>query len=235
MEMDAKAVIEKARQVFDIEIEGLAAVRDQLGDGFVKLVSACMETLDRNGKIVVTGVGKSGHVGQKIAATLSSTGSPSIFMHPVEAMHGDLGVLQDGDLMLALSYSGETNELTRIIVPAKRLGVPVACITGAPDSSLARLSDIVVVAHVEREACPFNLAPTTTSTTQLAVGDALAMVLLEARNFTKEDYGMRHPGGAIGRAVTLRIGDLMRTGEHVALVSPDDDVKSALLDRKSVV
>ena len=159
MEMNAKAVIEKARQVFDIEIEGLAAVRDQLGDGFVKLVSACMDTLDRNGKIVVTGVGKSGHVGQKIAATLSSTGSPSIFMHPVEAMHGDLGVLQDGDLMLALSYSGETNELTRIIVPAKRLGVPVACITGVPDSSLAQLSDIVVVAHVEREACPFNLAP----------------------------------------------------------------------------
>lgn len=229
MEMNEKAVIEKARQVFDIEIEGLAAVRDQLGDGFVKLVAACMETLDRNGKIVVTGVGKSGHVGRKIAATLSSTGSPAIFMHPAEAMHGDLGVLQDGDLMLALSYSGETNELTRIIVPAKRLGVPVACITGVPDSSLAQLSDIVVTGHVEREACPFNLAPTTTSTAQLAIGDALAMVLLEARDFTKEDYGMRHPGGAIGRAVTLRIGDLMRTGEHVAIVSPDDDVKSALL------
>ena len=131
------------------------------------------------------------------------------------------------------SSSGETNELTRIIVPAKRLGVPVACITGEPESSLARLSDLVVTAHVEREACPFNLAPTTTSTAQLAVGDALAMVLLEARNFTKEDYGMRHPGGAIGRAVTLRISDLMRTGEHVALVSPDDDVKSALLKMTS--
>ena len=183
MEMNAKAVIEKARQVFDIEIEGLAAVRDQLGDGFVKLVSACMETLDRNGKIVVTGVGKSGHVGRKIAATLSSTGSPSIFMHPVEAMHGDLGVLQDGDLMIALSYSGETNELTRIILPAKRLGCPVACITGEPESSLARLSDIVVTAHVEREACPFNMAPTTTTTALVCLGDALAMTMLHCRKF----------------------------------------------------
>jgi len=229
MELNEEAVIAKARQVLDIEIEGLRAIREQMDGHFVHLAEACLEALNKNGKIVVTGVGKSGHVGQKIAATLSSTGSPAIFMHPVEAMHGDLGVLQQGDILLALSYSGETAELTRIIMPAKRLGVPVACFTGSEESTLAKLSDIVVTGRVEREACPFNLAPTTTSTSQLAFGDALAMILLESRNFTKEDYGMRHPGGAIGRAVTLRISDLMRTGEHVAKAGYEATVKQVLL------
>lgn len=228
-EMDHNAVLAKAAQVIDIEIDGLNALKAQFDENFVRLAEACNDALNRNGKIVVTGVGKSGHVARKIAATLSSTGSPAIFMHPVEAMHGDLGVLQAGDILLALSYSGETAELTRIIVPAKRFGVPVACFTGDGESSLAKLSDIVVTCRVAREACPFNLAPTTTSTAQLAFGDALAMVLLESRNFTKEDYGKRHPDGAIGRAVTMRISDCMRKNEHLAMVTPDATVQQALL------
>ena len=221
--------IAKAREVLRIEIEGIEALIPQIGDSFVQLVDACVKSLDQGGKIVVTGVGKSGHIGRKISATLASTGSPSVFMHPVEAMHGDLGMLQEGDIMLALSYSGETHELTNMILPAKRLGVPVACFTGFGNSLLARLSDIAVVGQVGREACPFNLAPTTTSTAHLVLGDALAMVLLERRRFTKEQFGLRHPSGAIGRAISMRVSDVMRTGEHVAMVSPETTVKDALL------
>ncbi len=222
-------IVEKAIGVLQIEIEGLEALKKQIGTGFVQLVEACLKSLENGGKIVVTGIGKSGHIGSKIAATLASTGSTSIFMHPVEAMHGDLGMLQENDIMIALSYSGETQELTRMIVPAKRLGVPVACFTGYPESTLAKLSDIVVVGAVEREACPFNLAPTTTSTAHLALGDALAMVLLDQRKFTKEDFGRRHPGGAIGRAVTMRVGDLMRKDGAIVLAKPEDTVKTTLV------
>jgi len=228
--MDTKEkIIADAVNVLQIEIEGLEAIKKQIGDNFVQLVEACIRTLNNGGKIVVTGIGKSGHIGSKMAATLASTGSPSIFMHPVEAMHGDLGMLQENDIMLALSYSGETQELTRMIMPAKRLGVTVACFTGCPDSTLAKLSDIVVVGQVGREACPFNLAPTTTSTAHLALGDALAMVLLEQRKFTKEDFGRRHPGGAIGRAVTMRVCDLMRPAERTAYAHPGDLVKETLI------
>ena len=178
-------IIKKAQAVLQTEIEGIEAIKQQLDNNFVELVAACIKTLDNGGKIVITGVGKSGHIGSKMAATLASTGSTAIFMHPVEAMHGDLGMLQENDIMIALSYSGETQELTRMIIPAKRLGVPVACFTGIPESTLAKLSDIVVIGAVEKEACPFNLAPTTTSTAHLALGDALAMVLLQERKFTK--------------------------------------------------
>ena len=227
--MNDSDLIQTAVETLDIEIEGIEAVKKQLGATFAELVKACSETLDKGGKIVVTGVGKSGHIGRKMAATLASTGSPAIFMHPVEAMHGDLGMLQENDIMLALSYSGETHELTAIILPAKRLGVKVACFTGYATSALAKLSDIAVTAEVPREACPFNLAPTTTSTAHLALGDALAMVLMHVRRFTKEDYGKRHPGGAIGRAVTMRVADVMRTGENVAAVTPETPVKEALV------
>ncbi len=225
----AQQIIENAVNVLQIEIEGLEALKKQIGQDFVRLTEACLKSLENGGKIVVTGIGKSGHIGSKIAATLASTGSTSIFMHPVEAMHGDLGMLQENDIMIALSYSGETQELTRMIVPAKRLGVPVACFTGYPESTLAKLSDIVVTGAVEREACPFNLAPTTTSTAHLALGDALAMVLLGQRKFTKEDFGRRHPGGAIGRAVTMRVGDLMRKGKDIVLAKPEDTVKTTLV------
>ena len=222
-------IIKKAQAVLQTEIEGIEAIKQQLDNNFVELVAACIKTLDNGGKFVITGVGKSGHIGSKMAATLASTGSTAIFMHPVEAMHGDLGMLQENDIMIALSYSGETQELTRMIIPAKRLGVPVACFTGIPESTLAKLSDIVVIGAVEKEACPFNLAPTTTSTAHLALGDALAMVLLQERKFTKEDYGRRHPGGAIGRAVTMRVSDLMRKPEVIVLAKPDDLVKNTLV------
>lgn len=222
-------IIKKAQAVLQTEIEGIEAIKQQLDNNFVELVAACIKTLDNGGKIVITGVGKSGHIGSKMAATLASTGSTAIFMHPVEAMHGDLGMLQENDIMIALSYSGETQELTRMIIPAKRLGVPVACFTGIPESTLAKLSDIVVIGAVKKEACPFNLAPTTTSTAHLALGDALAMVLLQERKFTKEDYGRRHPGGAIGRAVTMRVSDLMRKPEAIVLAKPDDLVKNTLV------
>ncbi len=227
--MDAASIVEKAREVLQTEAEGILGLKAQLGDDFVALVKACDECLSRGGKIVVCGVGKSGHIGRKISATLASTGSPSVFMHPVEAMHGDLGMLQSEDLMLTLSYSGESSELISVIVPAKRLGVPVAALTCNKDTSLAQYCDVTVPMTVPREACPFNLAPTTTSTAQLALGDALAMTLLTLRKFTKEDYGRVHPSGAIGRAVTMRVSDVMRSGDKIALASPDETVKDCLL------
>ena len=218
-----------AKGVFDIEIEGLEHVRDQLDNDFSTLVNACIETLDNGGKLVLTGIGKSGHVGAKMAATLSSTGSTAVFMHPVEAMHGDLGILSSRDLLITLSYSGETEELLTTLPAAKRLDVKIAAITGVKDSSLAQYSDIVVTMSVPREACPFNLAPTTTTTALLALGDALAMTLLKLRGFSKDDYGRFHPGGAIGKAVTMTVADIMRTGERLVKVFSEASVKDTLL------
>lgn len=225
-----KNALDRAREVFDIELEGIKKVRDQLGDEFLALVDKCESVLDAGGKIVLCGVGKSGHAGKKISSTLASTGSPAVFMHPVEALHGDLGVLSGNDILIALSYSGETDELLSLLPSAKRFGVPVAAITGNADSELSRWSDVTIPMVVDKEACPFNLAPTTTVTALLALGDALAIVLLERRGFSREDYGRLHPGGAIGRAVTLRVGDVMRTGDRLALVPPDHSVKDALFE-----
>jgi arabinose-5-phosphate isomerase len=227
--MDMDPNLQRAREVFDLEIEALRQVRDQLDGGFSDLVKACQETLDGGGKLVIAGIGKSGHVGHKIAATLASTGSEAVFLHPVEAMHGDLGVLRREDLLIVLSYSGESDEVLGILPAARRLGVRIAAITGSPDSQLGQWSDLVVAMAVAREACPFNLAPTSTTTALLALGDALAMVLLKARGFTREDYGRNHPGGAIGRAVTLQVGELMRTGDRLALVAPTASVKDTIL------
>ena len=227
--MDEREITDIAREVLNIELEGIAFLRDHLGKEFALLVEKCISVLENGGKIVVCGLGKSGHVGRKIAATLASTGSPAIFLHPVEAMHGDLGMIQKGDILLTLSYSGESNELVSVIVPAKRLGVPVAAFTGNPASSLAKLADLTVPMTVTREACPFNLAPTTTSTATLALGDALAMTLMRLRKFTKENYGRLHPSGAIGRAITMKVGDVMRSGEHLAKVTPEMTVKEAIL------
>ena len=227
--MDSKLVIEEGLKTIRTEIEGLEYMRDHLGETFVQLVELCIEILDKGGKIVICGIGKSGHVGKKIAASLASTGSTSIFVHAVEAMHGDLGMIRQGDLVLAISYSGESEELLRVILPAKRLGVKVASFTGNEDSSLAKLSDLHVSIRVPREACPFNLAPTTSSTATLVMGDALAMTLLHFRRFTKENYGRLHPAGAIGRAVTMRVSDVMRSGSHLAKVSPENTVKETIL------
>jgi arabinose-5-phosphate isomerase len=221
--------IDRAREVINVEITGLQTVRDNLDEKFDLLVEKCAGTVKSGGKLILTGIGKSGYIGQKIAATLSSVGSPSVFMHPVEALHGDLGLMQKNDLVLAISYSGETEELLSVLTPAKRLGVEVFAITGFPESSLAKLSNYTMPMTVGEEACPFNLAPTTTTTALLALGDALALVLLDNYGFTKEDYGRLHPGGAIGRAVTMRIEDIMRSGEKLVMVLPDTTVKDALL------
>lgn len=222
-------IIDKAIDVLNIEIEGLEHVRDQLNGDFSQLVEACITVLEKGGKLVLTGVGKSGHIGQKISATLSSTGSTAVFMHPVEAMHGDLGILSEKDLLIPLSYSGETEELLQVLPAAKRLGVKIAAITGMEESRLVDWADINVFMPVPREACPFNLAPTTTTTALLALGDALAMVLLDIRGFSKDDYGRLHPGGAIGKAVTLKVGDMMRKGERLVLVHPETHVKDTLI------
>ena len=220
--------LERAREVFDVETAGIVAVRDNLGADFVALVDKCARTVAAGGKLILTGIGKSGYIGRKIAATLSSVGTPSIFMHPVEARHGDLGMIRKGDLMIALSYSGETDELLVVLPPAKLLGVDLVGITASRNSSLGKLCSLVVEMPVPREACPFNLAPTTTTTALLVLGDALAMVLLEKQGFTKEDYGRRHPGGAIGRMITMSAADVMRPLEHSALVPPAASVRETL-------
>jgi arabinose-5-phosphate isomerase len=222
-------IINKAKEVFDIEIEGLNHVKNALDSSFIELVNECEKTLNNGGKLVLAGVGKSGHIGKKLSATLASTGSTSVFMHPVEAMHGDLGILCDKDMLITLSYSGETDELIRVLPAAKRLGVKIASITGVQNSSLTQWCDINVIMAVPREACPFNLAPTTTTTALLALGDALAMVLLKQRGFCKSDYGRLHPGGAIGKAVTLKVSDIMRSDERFVKVLPTSTVKDTLL------
>ena len=227
--MDTELILKTGAEALQLEIDGLVYLKDHLGKEFAELVRLCIRILDNGVKIVVCGIGKSGHVGKKIAATLASSGSPSIFVHAVEAMHGDLGMLQEHDLLLALSYSGESDELVRVLVPAKRLGVTIAAITGNPASSLAKLADLTVPQTVPREACPFNLAPTTSSTATLALGDALAMTLLKLRKFTKEKYGRLHPSGAIGRAVTMRVSDVMRSGDRLALVPPSATIKETIL------
>ena len=220
--------LERAREVFDTEIAGVEAVRDNLGADFEALVAKCASTVANGGKLILTGIGKSGYIGKKIAATLSSVGTPSIFMHPVEARHGDLGMIQKNDLMIALSYSGETDELLVVLPPAKQLGVDLVGITSSRNSSLGKLCSLVVEMPVPREACPFNLAPTTTTTALLVLGDALAMVLLEKQGFTKEDYGRRHPGGAIGRMITMCAADVMRPLENSALVATAASVRETL-------
>lgn len=221
--------LQRATEVLNTEIAGLQQVRDELDGAFVKLVDLCKQHFLENGKLVLTGVGKSGHVGQKIAATLASTGSPAVFMHPVEAMHGDLGLLAEQDLLLALSYSGETDELLQVLPAAQRLGATVVAWTAEVDSTLADFADLVVRLRVPAEACPFNLAPTTSATAAMAFGDALAIVLMEDRRFSKEDYSRLHPAGAIGRAITLRVRDLMRGDERTPRVTPETSVRDALV------
>lgn len=227
--VDSDRILERAREVIDIELSGVKKVRDELGTPFVALVRKCLDILHHGGKLVLCGVGKSGHISKKLAATLASTGARAVFMHPVEAMHGDLGIVSPQDLLLAVSYSGETDELLRVLPAVKRMAVPIVAITGKTDSRLAEFSDMVVPMPVEREACPFNLAPTTTTTALLALGDALAMVLLDCQDFQLSDYAMNHPAGAIGRTITLTVRDCMRTGEHCASVHPGTSVRDALL------
>jgi arabinose-5-phosphate isomerase len=185
--------------------------------------------VNRRGKIVVVGIGKSGNVGAKIAATLTSTGSTSVVLNSVDALHGDLGIINDGDVILALSYSGESDELLNLLPAIKRFSVKIIVLTGGLKSSLARHSDIVLNVHVPKEACPFNLAPTSSTTATLVMGDALAMAVLQARGFKQSDFAKHHPSGAIGRAMLLRVGEIMRTGERNAVGGENLSVKEALL------
>jgi arabinose-5-phosphate isomerase len=215
--------------VFDIEIAALKAVRAQLDGAFERAVDLLVETLRQRGKIVVVGIGKSGIVGHKISATLTSTGSTSVLLNSVDALHGDLGIVSDGDAILALSYSGESEELLNLLPALKRFLVKIISVTGAPKSSLARHSDLVLNARVPKEACPFNLAPTASTTAMLALGDALAMAVLQARGFKQHDYAKFHPSGAIGRALLSRVRDIMRTGDRNAVAAQKLLIKEALL------
>ena len=226
--MNASPSLEHAQNVLDIEIAALRRVRANLDARFGDAVSLLKDSLDRGGKLVVCGVGKSYHIGQKIASTFTSTGVPSWPLHPSEAMHGDLGMLQSSDVMLALSYSGESDEMTTLLPMVKRVGVPVIALTGHPDSTLASHADIVLDASVEREACPFNMVPTASTTAALALGDALCIALLHARGLTREEYSSFHPGGAIGRALLLRVEDVMRTGDRLASVPATATLRDAL-------
>ena len=218
-----------AKQVLDIELAGLKAVRAQLDGQFNCAIEALVEALSRRNKLVVVGIGKSGNIGQKMAATFNSTGATSVLLDPANALHGDIGLLDDGDVVLALSYSGESEELVNLIGAIKKFPVQIIAFTGAPKSALARLSDVVLNAHVPKEACPFNLAPTASTTAMLALGDALAMALLQARGFKKKDFAKYHPSGAIGRALLLHARDIMRTGKRLAIAERTDSVRSALL------
>jgi len=219
----------KARKVFDIELEGIKAVRAHLDETFDHAVELIVEALRQRGKIIVVGIGKSGNIGQKIAATLTSTGSTSVVLNSVDALHGDLGIVNDGDIIMALSYSGESEELLNLIRALKRFSVKIISFTGAIHSSLARYSDVALNVKVPKEACPFNLAPTASTTAMLVMGDALAMAVLRARGFKQEDFAKYHPAGAIGRAMLLRVGDIMRTGLRNAVAAQSLTVKEALL------
>ena len=219
----------RAREVFDIELAALKAVRGQLDDAFDRAVGLVVDTLQRRGKLVVIGIGKSGNVGRKIAATLTSTGSTSVVLNSVDALHGDIGVINDGDLVLALSYSGESEELVSLLPALKRFSVKLISFTGSPKSTLARHSDVLLNVRVPKEACPFNLAPTASTTAMLVMGDALAMAVLEARGFRRQDFAKHHPAGAIGRALLLHVGDIMRRGAENAVAEQSLSVKEALL------
>ena len=219
----------QARRVFDIELAALRAVRARLDASFDRAVELVVATLNNRGKLVVIGIGKSGNIGAKLAATLTSTGSPTVLLNSVDALHGDLGIINDGDLLLALSYSGESDELLNLLPAFKRFAVRLITFTGNPKSTLARHSDVVLNVRVPREACPFNLAPTASTTAMLVLGDALAMTVLEARGFTQKDFARHHPSGAIGRALLVQVRDIMRTGDRNAVAPQTLLVRDALL------
>src|SRR6516162_1290024 len=220
--------LEKAARVLDLEIFELQRLRARLDESFSRAVELIKETVDARGKVVVVGVGKSGHIGAKIAATLTSTGSPAVVLDSSNALHGDLGMVAVGDVVLVLSASGETEELLRILPAIARFQVKIIAICGDPKSALAQNAHLFLDATIEQEACPLNLAPTSSTTVMLALGDALAMVVLEARGFNKEDFAKFHPGGMIGRSMLMRVHQIMRPREALALVRPGDSVRVVL-------
>jgi arabinose-5-phosphate isomerase len=215
---DAPRVLALAAQTIDIEAQALVGLKTTLDASFARAVQTILAS---RGRVVVMGMGKSGHVGRKIAATLASTGTPALFVHPAEASHGDLGMVTAGDVVLAISNSGESDELNVIVPVLKRLAVPLIAMTGRADSTLARHADTVLSSAVAQEACPLNLAPTASTTAQMALGDALAVALLDARGFKEADFARSHPGGALGRKLLMHVRDLMRSGDAVPRVPPD--------------
>jgi len=217
---DAQRVLQLARETFEIEAAAVLGLRERLDGAFVQAVRRLLQV---QGRVVVMGMGKSGHIGRKMAATLASTGTPAMFVHPAEASHGDLGMVTAADAVIAISNSGESEELTAILPLLKRLGVPLIALTGQPQSTLGRHADIVLNTAVDKEACPLNLAPTASTTAQLALGDALAIALLDARGFKAEDFARSHPGGALGRKLLTHVRDVMRSGTAVPAVPPQAD------------
>lgn len=226
-QIDKKDLTRQAQRVLEIEAQAIQDLVPRIGEAFA---AACEFCLACTGRVVVTGMGKSGHIGGKIAATLASTGTPAFFVHPGEASHGDLGMITPRDLVIAISYSGETAEIITILPLLKRLDVPLITLTGAPDSTLGTAASVVLNTAVSVEACPLNLAPTASTTATLAMGDALAVALLESRGFTVEDFALSHPGGSLGRRLLLRVGDLMHTGEQIPSVGAETPLAAGLLE-----
>lgn len=216
-----------ARRVLQIEADAIVGLNAYIDEQFS---AACQLIFENSGRVVVTGMGKSGHIGNKIAATLASTGTPAFFVHPGEASHGDLGMITATDVVLALSNSGETDEVLKLLPVLKRLGIRLIAMTGNPDSTLARLADVHLCTRVAKEACPLGLAPTASTTATLAMGDALAVALLEARGFSADDFALSHPGGSLGRRLLLRISDVMHSGAQIPLVSMQARISEALLE-----
>ena len=222
--------LQLARETLDIEAAALLGLKAKLDERFLKAVDMMLGV---QGRVVVTGMGKSGHIGRKIAATLASTGTPAMFVHPAEASHGDLGMIKTVDVVLGISNSGESDELVAILPVLKRQGVPLIAMTGGLSSSLARHADVVLDTSVEKEACPLNLAPTASTTAQLAMGDALAVALLDARGFKPEDFARSHPGGSLGRKLLTHVGDVMRKGDEVPRVGPNASFSELMREMSS--
>lgn len=220
-------ILKRAREVLATEARAITDLSARLGPEFV---TACQQIMNCAGHLIVTGMGKSGHIGHKLAATLASTGTPAFFVHPAEASHGDLGMIRGEDMVVALSNSGETEEILRLLPVIKRLGVGLIAMTGNPASSLARHADVHLDTSVDQEACPLGLAPTASTSAQLAMGDALAIALLEARGFTAEDFARSHPGGILGRRLLLHIRDVMHTGDDVPGIGPDQTITEAIVE-----
>jgi arabinose-5-phosphate isomerase len=222
-----------ARQVLDIESRAVAQLKSRLDSSFTAACELCLQT---RGRVVVTGMGKSGHIARKISATLASTGTPSFYVHPAEASHGDLGMITPNDLLLAVSYTGETDEVITILPLIKRMGAQLISLTGNPGSTLAKAADVHLDVSVDEEACPLNLAPTASTTATLAMGDALAVALLECRGFTAEDFALSHPGGSLGKRLILRVADVMHTDNEVPSVGSEVNLSAGLVEmtRKSL-
>ena len=221
--------VPNAKKILDIEKKGLEAIAEQLDDNFNKAVKLIIDSQNSNGKVVVIGIGKNWHISNKIVSTFNSTGTLAAVMHPIEAMHGDFGMLTKNDIVLAISYSGASEEITNLVPLIRKCSVKIISLTADPKSPLGQLSDFVLNTAIPEEACPFNMAPTTSTTSTLALGDALAMVVLESRGFKLKDYAERHPGGAIGRALLLKVKDIMRTNERFATILSGKSVKEAIL------